>query len=566
MAKLTASRSIETVSKVLSRHRAALEKIPGVVRVRPGYDITPKGITDEGVIVVKVAVPGVSGEQTADLSRIPASIGDVPVRVAPATPEDARRSRRERGVEAGPESAGAESVAEAPVAELLLPGDPQPEPGGEAAVVEARTPYEPPQGVTLDEVSEPMRVTLHASPDAGWPTLSGFIAGVRRSFTIGMYDLTAPHIVAGLIAAMKSASGDLRLVLDPKIALEGDTKKDDLEEDVVERRVRKAIGGRFKFDWAAVRVRGKTTGSIFKTAYHIKVAVRDGRAFWLSSGNWQSSNQPDADPFDGDSEAGLHRDYNREWHVIVENATLARMYEAFIKHDQKQAAPFQELGEGAVVLEAPAPRVEIAAEELEARGAPRFFVPVVVDRAVRVQPLLTPDNYQPEVLKLIRSARKTLYFQNQYIKITKSPDERFLELVDAVSKKASDGVDVRVILRDGFGSGDMLEALKTYGFDMTLVRVQRNCHNKGLIVDERAVMCGSHNWSNDGTLDNRDASLIFHDPEIAAYYQTIFLHDWDRLARPAPSTDEAVIAALRNTEEGRTPRVTNEAWTEMLVD
>jgi phosphatidylserine/phosphatidylglycerophosphate/cardiolipin synthase-like enzyme len=85
-------------------------------------------------------------------------------------------------------------------------------------------------------------------------------------------------------------------------------------------------------------------------------------------------------------------------------------------------------------------------------------------------------------------------------------------------------------------------------------------------VDERAVMCGSHNWSNDGTLDNRDASLIFHDPEIAAYYQTIFLHDWDRLARPAPSTDEAVVAALRNTEEGRTPRVTNEAWTEMLVD
>jgi len=32
------------------------------------------------------------------------------------------------------------------------------------------------------------------------------------------------------------------------------------------------------------------------SSYHIKVAVRDDEAAWLSSGNWQSSNQPPADP------------------------------------------------------------------------------------------------------------------------------------------------------------------------------------------------------------------------------------------------------------------------------
>ena len=32
---------------------------------------------------------------------------------------------------------------------------------------------------------------------------------------------------------------------------------------------------------------------IFRTAYHIKVAVRDHSTFWLSSGNWNNSNQPE---------------------------------------------------------------------------------------------------------------------------------------------------------------------------------------------------------------------------------------------------------------------------------
>jgi hypothetical protein len=562
MSRTTANRSIQAVSSLLSRHREALEKIPGVVRVRPGYDFTPSGIGDDAVIVVKVAVPGVSGEGPVDLSRIPASIADVPVRVAPATPEDSLRAGRAAGLESG-----AESTDAAQPGDLQLPGDPPFKPAvGVAEIAEARTPYQPPAGVALDEVPEPMRAILHASPDAGWPTLSRFLADVKKSFTIGMYDFTAPHIVKGLIAAMKQASGDLRLVLDPKIALEGDTKADDLQEVDVAGKIEKAIGARFKFDWAAVHVQGKTTGSIFKSAYHIKVAVRDAHAFWLSSGNWQSSNQPNTDPLAGEAQPGLHRDYNREWHVIIENARLAKMYEAFIKQDQKQAEPLQD-HEGAMeALELAAAPLEVAVMELEGRPAPEFFAPLVVDRPVRVQPLLTPDNYQPEVLKLIRSAKKTLYLQNQYIKITKQPNPRFLKLVDAVSRKASDGVDVRIILRDGFGSGDMIEALKNYGFDTGLVRMQRNCHNKGIIVDARVVMCGSHNWSNDGTLDNRDASLIFHDPEIAGYFQTIFLHDWERLSRPTPSTDEAVIAALQNTVEGLGPRTIGDAWTEMLED
>jgi phosphatidylserine/phosphatidylglycerophosphate/cardiolipin synthase-like enzyme len=64
------------------------------------------------------------------------------------------------------------------------------------------------------------------------------------------------------------------------------------------------------------------------------------------------------------------------------------------------------------------------------------------------------------------------------------------------------------------------------------VRRQNNVHNKGVVVDGAVVMVSSQNWSADGTLRNRDAGLILHDVEAAAYFEEIFLHDWDNLARP----------------------------------
>jgi hypothetical protein len=39
--------------------------------------------------------------------------------------------------------------------------------------------------------------------------------------------------------------------------------------------------------------------------------------------------------------------------------------------------------------------------------------------------------------------------------------------------------------------------------------------------------------SGDGTLRNRDAGLIIHHAEAAAYFEQIFLHDWRWLATPA---------------------------------
>src|SRR5262249_10733340 len=100
--------------------------------------------------------------------------------------------------------------------------------------------------------------------------------------------------------------------------------------------------------------------------------------------------------------------------------------------------------------------------------------------------------------------------------------------LDAVKKAIDDGLDVKVIVRDLPDTRTQLEALQEFGIDLEHVRVLRSTHTKGVIVDSSVVMVGSHNWSNDGVVYNRDASLILVDAAIAQFYEQICLFDWDR--------------------------------------
>jgi phosphatidylserine/phosphatidylglycerophosphate/cardiolipin synthase-like enzyme len=77
----------------------------------------------------------------------------------------------------------------------------------------------------------------------------------------------------------------------------------------------------------------------------------------------------------------------------------------------------------------------------------------------------------------------------------------------------------------------VLEGLQDFGFDSSSIKVQKNCHTKGIVVDRKRVMLGSQNISNDGVSVNRDASLLFDDEELARYFAIIFDHDWQNLAK-----------------------------------
>jgi phosphatidylserine/phosphatidylglycerophosphate/cardiolipin synthase-like enzyme len=125
---------------------------------------------------------------------------------------------------------------------------------------------------------------------------------------------------------------------------------------------------------------------------------------------------------------------------------------------------------------------------------------------------------------------------------------------------------VRIIFRRFPTMRQTLTGMKDFGFDTskTKVRVQTNCHTKGIIIDGETAVVGSHNWTRAGTTLNRDASLIFFDPDIARYYQDLFLFDWNRIANvgideslPAP---EAVRPEEGRIEPGMVKLPVSELW------
>src|SRR5262249_12304193 len=153
------------------------------------------------------------------------------------------------------------------------------------------------------------------------------------------------------------------------------------------------------------------------------------------------------------------------------------------------------------------------------------------------------------------SAREKLYFQNQYINLSPKPHPLFVRLLEVLKAKVNDPqMDTRVILRDLPEARERLEALEAEGFRMAIgpggnrvdrFRLQKSTHTKGIIGDDRVVLVGSHNWSSFGTTLNRDASLIFFDSGIAAYYRDVFLHDWEHLARARVKDERTMPRVVR---------------------
>jgi phosphatidylserine/phosphatidylglycerophosphate/cardiolipin synthase-like enzyme len=172
----------------------------------------------------------------------------------------------------------------------------------------------------------------------------------------------------------------------------------------------------------------------------------------------------------------------------------------------------------------------------------QFFASTTVTGSMRITPLLTPDPgvYVDAVRALVESATSTLHMQFQYIKLpatTSSDNQAFVDLVGAVTARQKAGVDVKIVMAQWETAG-YLEQLQAAGLDVQSgVRIQGNVHNKGIVVDGRAALVSSQNWSSDGVLHNRDAGVIIEHADVAAYFDKVFLHDWEHLATAKTAAD-----------------------------
>lgn len=519
------------LNALIERHIAAFDQ-PGVLSVRPGYQLRNNWLTGRRAVVVtvrrKVAEPPAG-------QRLPTEIEGVPVDVRQASAgkrlEIEEPERYAAQLRLSPATGSVPHFA----AERTLAGD---HPAARAsahavlaAVPKPELPYTAPLDAGLVPVTAPTTIHIAASPDAGWPMLRDFLAGTRTSLTVGLYDFTSAHVLAAVRDAV--AGKTFRLVLDhpPKNPTADQTDATTAAE------LAGALDGGFTQGWALTRTDKIATAWIYPTAYHIKVAVRDGSSVWLSSGNWNNSNQPDIDPVTdaADAEQARHRD--RDWHVVLDHPELARVFEAYLTNDLTVARQHNNPPPPA---DPPLPPPGPGTARTPAFA--KFFPGTTITDTIRITPLLTPDPgvYVDAIKALIGSARQTLSMQFQYIEPPRQVDptsQAFADLVQAVVDRQEAGVRVRIIMSE-FETAGYLEQLQAAGLDVVHnVRLQQNVHNKGVVVDGAAVLISSQNWSTDGTLYNRDAGVIIENPAAAAYFQEVFDHDWDHLATQHAESD-----------------------------
>jgi hypothetical protein len=525
------------LNDVISQHLAELSK-PGVLSARPGYKVTSDWLTSTPAIVVTVAQK-LAHPAAADL--VPAEVGGVPTDVRQASVAKRKELEDPQGYAAElrltPDQGSVPHFADEQAVGGTHPGlRPAALASAHAqlAAATAKKPqldYSGPDGVTLDPVEADATLTLSASPDTGWPTLKDFLAGTTTSLTVGLYDFTSAHVLSAVEGDLTGKQ--LRLVLDhpPKNPTADQTDPDTVAD------LTKTLAGEFTQAWALTRTDKDATAWIFPSAYHIKVAVRDRAAFWLSSGNWNNSNQPDIDPAASAADTQAARHGDRDWHVVVEQPRLAGVFEDYIQHDLTVAAANNGPAE-----QAGPPLTPPSQGSTETPAFATFFPPKTVTGPVRITPLLTPDPgvYTSAVKALIASATRTLYMQFQYIELPRQTDatsQAFVDLVQAVIDRQTAGVDVKVIMSE-FEVAGYLEQLQALGLDVVNnVKIQNNVHNKGIVADGQRVLVSSQNWSTDGTLYNRDAGVIIEHPDAAQYFQQIFQHDWDHLAKQKAKSD-----------------------------
>lgn len=563
----------QTIRKNLNRLRK-----PGVLTVRPGFEITKHQLSGKSAVVVTVHTKQ-KGLPKNEL--LPTAIGKIPVDVREATgyqrlcahdpaaaelaqtfgrPEDKQPTwPLEREMPSGRLLDDPRSVRQ----QLMTRAKTEQPATMRALAVHAtkqKLNYIPAANEPLDPVSTTTTITAHVSPDAGLATLEAFLGKTTKSLVIGMYDFTSGRILNTFENDLVGTK-TLQMVLDnpPPNPTRDQTDTQTVQE------LDKSIGKHAKIVRALDRSDALVSAWMFPFAYHIKVIVRDNSSLWLSSGNLNNSNQPDL--------ASPPHTEDRDWHVIIEDDQLARLFAAYLNQDFTSAAQHQLAQQNDVATAVSDANAKLAAATnpppapllAKATTAGLVHAKVFSNLSVKITPLLTPDNvpndstkgqYLTNILQLIASAQHTLYIQLQYIESSNGTGDDYDTLLKAIAARVAAGVDVRLIESLEFGE-KWAEKMKAAGIDLTAnISLQSNVHNKGFVVDSHTVVVSSQNFSPAGIRLNRDAGLIIQSDDIAKYFGPIFLSDWNQRAKPFAPAAAAQLTKRNARAKGIAKRPT----------
>jgi phosphatidylserine/phosphatidylglycerophosphate/cardiolipin synthase-like enzyme len=405
----------------------------------------------------------------------------------------------------------------------------------EAAEAEELLDYEPLPAEALRPRDVAGPFIAYASPDSTFAVTRRLLDSAQHSIAIGIYDFTASHL-KDLVKRAMQRGVRVSLLLDTNGGEEARLFRD------LDRLGATAV--------VAPSASANSDFPYFSHA-HEKIIVIDGEWTLIQSGNWSDNSIP-FNERDGATDGGFFIPGNRDMGIAVRSTGLAAFFTELLQADMRRG-----LGEGESEAEA-APAAEAFAAEAEFMEAAPSQIPTPLfpsstftpSQLVRVTPVLTPDNYMSVVPGFLRSARRSIRIEQQYIRATQDTVEELLAAIRSARGEHPD-LEVKIIVSAKYDSADQirrfLEAMSRFGLEAeTHIRFINldffvHCHNKLIVVDDERVLVGSQNWSTTAITINREASLLVEHAGIASYFGRIFDADWEMSAPEATEAAEAVF-------------------------
>lgn len=133
--------------------------------------------------------------------------------------------------------------------------------------------------------------------------------------------------------------------------------------------------------------------------------------------------------------------------------------------------------------------------------------------------LLIGREYPDEVIEAVKNAKSDIkIFMYDWRWYSNQPGARIQKLNQEIIKASKNGVDVRVVLNNT----SILSILKSNGIKAITTRATRTMHAKIVIIDEKLLFIGSHNFSINGFELNHEMSLKLDDKSIISRCNTYF--------------------------------------------
>jgi len=357
-----------------------------------------------------------------------------------------------------------------------------------------------------------------ASPDAICEVLVETLQNATESVALSLYYLNHTTLVGELMAA--EARG-----VEVQVLLEG-TPVTGLNNDGQYHAAQLVAAG------AEVWLMRRDEAPTRYPYIHAKYCIIDERYVLVMSENWGHTGVP------------IDRQGNRGWGVVLDAPSLAvslrEVFEADIIITCGDIIPATELDS---VVETPPPAREFSGDYID------YHPPLRLNSSVEVQLVVGPDTtlHNDTILSLLNRADETIIVEQHQFTIWWH--DRESPYLTALLAAAQRGVAVRILLdatQQSVAENNQyayfaLREVTDEGLPLT-VQLYRGTnfsriHNKGVIIDGRWTLVSSINWGVGAGARNREVGVIIDSPRVAAYYTTLFEHDWATAETAGPPPD-----------------------------